>query len=81
MWPPSCILEQSRFQPAIVCKTRVLLIASATARFIGVAILRVPTASAKVMKNSLSDFGKVARANCAAMISLGLSGVASSSAS
>ena len=43
---PSCILEQSRFQPAIVCKTRVLLIASATVRFIGVAILWVPTASA-----------------------------------
>jgi len=42
MWSPSCILEQSRFQPAIVCKTRVLLIASATVRFIGVAILRVP---------------------------------------
>jgi len=46
MWSPSCILEQSRFQPAIVCKIRVLLIASATVRFIGVAILWVPTASA-----------------------------------
>ena len=39
MWSPSCILEQRGFQPAIVCKTRVLLIASATVRFIGVAIL------------------------------------------
>ena len=46
MWSPSCILEQSRFQPAIVCKTRVLLIASATVRFIGVAILWVPIANA-----------------------------------
>jgi hypothetical protein len=34
------------FQPAIVCKTRVLLIASATVRFTGVAILWVPIASA-----------------------------------
>jgi hypothetical protein len=39
MWSPSCILEQRCFQPAIVCKTRVLLIASATVRFAGVAIL------------------------------------------
>src|ERR1700730_13780331 len=39
MWSPSCILEQRGFQPAIVCKTRVLLIASATVRCIGVAIL------------------------------------------
>jgi MFS family permease len=31
----TCILEQWRFQPAIVCKTRVLLIPSATVRFIG----------------------------------------------
>jgi hypothetical protein len=31
---------------AIACKTRVLLIASATVRFIGVAILWVPIASA-----------------------------------
>src|SRR5712672_2503104 len=46
MWSPSCILEQRGFQPAIVCKTRVLLIASATVRFIGVAILWVPIASA-----------------------------------
>jgi hypothetical protein len=43
---PSCILEQSRFRPAIVCKTRVLLIASATVRFIGIAILWVPIANA-----------------------------------
>jgi hypothetical protein len=46
MWSPSCILEQSRFQPAIVRKTRVLLITSATVRFIGVAILWVPIANA-----------------------------------
>jgi hypothetical protein len=46
MWTPSCILEQSRFPPAIVWKTRVLLIASATVRFIGVAILRIPIANA-----------------------------------
>src|SRR6267142_2486443 len=52
MWSPSCILEQSRFQPAIVCKTRVLLIASATVRFIGVAILWVPIASAPAAPRS-----------------------------
>jgi hypothetical protein len=46
MWSPSCILEQRGFQPAIVCKTRVLLIASATVRFIGIAILWVPIANA-----------------------------------
>ena len=46
MWSPSCILEQWRFQPAVVRKTRVLLIASATVRFIGVAILWVPIANA-----------------------------------
>jgi len=47
MWSPSCILEQRGFQPAIVCKTRVLLIASTTVRFIGVAILWVPIARAR----------------------------------
>ena len=46
MWSASCILKQRGFQPAIVCKTRVLLIASATVRFIGVAILWVPIANA-----------------------------------
>src|SRR6266481_6594080 len=46
MWSPSCILEQWRFQPAVVRKTRVLLSASATVRFIGVAILWVPIANA-----------------------------------
>ena len=53
-WPPRRAvnvvailhLEQSRFQPAIVCKTRVLVITSATVRFIGVAILWVPIANA-----------------------------------
>src|SRR6266566_6141280 len=53
MWSPSCILEQSRFQPAIVCKTRVLLIASTTVRFIGVAILWVPIASARVVRSTV----------------------------
>jgi hypothetical protein len=46
MFQQKWILEQWRFQPAIVRKTRVLLIASATVRFIGVAILWVPIASA-----------------------------------
>jgi len=46
-------LEQSRFQPAIVCKTRVLLIASTTVRFIGVAILWVPIASARVVRSTV----------------------------
>src|SRR5712671_2990326 len=53
MWSPACILEQSRFQPAIVCKTRVLLIASTTVRFIGVAILWVPIASARVVRSTV----------------------------
>jgi hypothetical protein len=58
MWSPSCILEQSRFQPAIVCKTRVLLIASATVRFIGVAILWVPIANAPAGFVQRSGVGK-----------------------
>jgi hypothetical protein len=53
MWSPSCILEQRGFQPAIVCKTRVLLIASTTVRFIGVAILWVPIASARVVRSTV----------------------------
>jgi hypothetical protein len=45
-------LEQSRFQPAIVCKTRVLLIASATVRFIGVAIVPIANAPAGFVQRS-----------------------------
>ena len=39
-------LAYLRYADAIACKTRVLLIASATVRFIGIAILWVPIANA-----------------------------------
>ena len=53
-WPPRravnvvAILHSraARFSTRIVCKTRVLLIASATVRFIGIATLWVPIANA-----------------------------------
>ncbi len=63
MWSPSCILEQSRFQPAIVCKTRVLLIASATVRFIGVAILWGRTAFADTHASSTASRNSLHRSH------------------
>jgi len=52
MWSPSCVLEQSHFQAAIACKTKVLLIASATVRFIGVAIVPIANAPAGFVQRS-----------------------------
>jgi hypothetical protein len=52
-------LEQSRFQPAIVCKTRVLLIASATVRFIGVAIVPIANAPAGFVQTVLRGCGSL----------------------
>ena len=52
MWSPSCILEQSRFQPAILQDQSVADCVRHCA-FIGVAILWVPIASARVVRSTV----------------------------